>query len=71
MNGKYLFTDYVRNWINVATLTDGTLNWISDISELAPLNFGDGIVHMMQNPLDGYIYYVNIFNGTLYKISFE
>lgn len=71
MTGKYLFTDYVRNWINVATLTDGTLNWISDISELAPINFGDGIVHMMQNPLDGYIYYVNIFDGTLFKISFE
>jgi hypothetical protein len=26
---------------------------------------------MMQNPLDGFVYYVNIFNGTLYKISFE
>ncbi|MFK7781146.1 PQQ-dependent sugar dehydrogenase, partial [Psychroserpens sp.] len=71
MNGKYLFTDYVRNWINIATLTDGNLNWISDISELAPLNFGDGIVHMMQNPLDGFVYYVNIYNGTLFKISFE
>ncbi|WP_160289454.1 HYR-like domain-containing protein [Psychroserpens mesophilus] len=71
MTGKYLFTDYVRNWINIATLTDGTLNWISDISELAPINFGDGIVHMMQNPLDGFIYYVNIYNGTLFKISFE
>ena len=70
MNGKYLFTDYVRNWINVATLTDGDLNWISDISELAPINFGSGIVHMMQNPLDGHIYYVNIFNGTLFKIGF-
>ncbi|WP_456439857.1 PQQ-dependent sugar dehydrogenase [Psychroserpens sp.] len=70
MNGKYLFTDYVRNWINVATLTDGNLNWISDISELAPINFGSGIVHMMQNPLDGFIYYVNIFNGTLTRISF-
>jgi|GEM_PF-3337808 len=70
MNGKYLFTDYVRNWINIATLTDGTENWISDISELAPINTGSGIVHMMQNPLDGFVYYVNIFDGTLYKISF-
>ncbi|WP_299227852.1 PQQ-dependent sugar dehydrogenase [uncultured Psychroserpens sp.] len=70
MNGKYIFTDYVRNWINIATLTDGSQNWISDISELAPINFGEGIVHMMQNPLDGFIYYVNIFNGTLYRISF-
>jgi hypothetical protein len=71
MNGKYIFTDFVRNWINVASLTDGSLNWISEISELAPINFGDGIVHMIQNPLDGFIYYVNIYNGTLYKISFE
>ncbi len=70
MNGKYLFTDYIRNWINVATLTDGSLNWISDISELAPINFGSGIVHMMQNPLDGFVYYVNIFNDTLFRIAF-
>ena len=26
--------------------------------------------HMMQNPLDGFVYYVNIFDGTLYRISF-
>ncbi|MBO6607368.1 PQQ-dependent sugar dehydrogenase [Psychroserpens sp.] len=71
MNGKYLFTDYVRNWINVATLTDGSQNWISHISELAPINFGSGIVHMMQNPLDGFVYYVNIYNGTLFRITFE
>ncbi|SDS24331.1 Por secretion system C-terminal sorting domain-containing protein [Formosa sp. Hel1_31_208] len=71
MAGKYLFTDYVRNWINVATLTDGTENWISHISELAPIGFGSGIVHMMQNPLDGFVYYVNIFDGTLFKISFD
>ena len=70
MSGKYLFTDYVRNWINIATLTDGTQNWISDISELAPINTGVGIVHMMQNPLDGFVYYVNIFNGELRRISF-
>ncbi|WP_194507823.1 PQQ-dependent sugar dehydrogenase [Psychroserpens luteus] len=70
MNGKYLFTDYIRNWINVATLTDGTQNWISDISELAPINFGNGIVHMMQNPLDGSVFYVNIFDGTLHRLSF-
>ena len=70
MNGKYIFTDYVRNWINAATLTDGSQNWISDISELAPINTGAGIVHMMQNPLDGFVYYVNIFNGNLSRISF-
>ncbi|WP_299336274.1 PQQ-dependent sugar dehydrogenase [uncultured Psychroserpens sp.] len=71
MEGKYLFTDYVRNWINVATLTDGSQNWISDVSELAPANFGSGIVHMMQNPLDGFVYYVNIFQGNVVRIEFE
>lgn len=70
MNGKYLFTDYKRDWIQVATLTDGTLNWISHVSELAPVDYGDGIVHMMQNPLDGFVYFVNIDAGTLNKISF-
>nr|WP_321234197.1 PQQ-dependent sugar dehydrogenase [uncultured Psychroserpens sp.] len=71
MTGKYLFTDYTKNWMQTATLTDGTTNWISHISEFAPQGFGNGIVHMMQNPLDGFIYYVNIFDGTVYKISFE
>lgn len=65
---KYLFTDYTENWIQSATLNDGTENWFSDISEFASSNFGSGIVHMMQNPLDGYIYYCNIFNGTIYRI---
>lgn len=71
LNGKYIFTDFVGNWINIATLTDGNLNWISDISEFAPSGFGDGIVHMMQNPLDGFLYYVNIYDGTVFKITFE
>lgn len=71
MTGKYLFTDYRGNWINIATFTDGSANWISDISQLAPSDFGVGIVHMMQNPLDGHIYYVNINDGSLNKISFD
>ena len=65
---KYFFTDYSANWIQSATLTDGSQNWFSDISEFAPVDFGLGIVHMMQNPLDGYIYYCNIFNGTIHRL---
>jgi len=65
---KYFFTDYVKNWIQVGTLKDGSQNWFSDISEFAPVNFGSGIVHMIQNPMNGYIYYANIFNGTLSRI---
>ncbi|WP_353778355.1 PQQ-dependent sugar dehydrogenase [Winogradskyella sp. 3972H.M.0a.05] len=70
MTGKYFFTDYTRSWIQVATLTDGTQNWVSHISNLAPTGFGSGIVHINQNPLDGFVYYVNIFDGTVHKISF-
>ena len=69
--GKYFFTDYVRNFINVATLNDGTANWISDIEEFQPANFGSGIVHMAQNPLDGSIFYSNIFDGTLAQITYN
>lgn len=65
---KYFFTDYSMNWIQSGTLNDGSQNWFSDISQFAPNDFGLGIVHMMQNPLDGYIYYVNIFNSTIYRL---
>lgn len=71
MNGKYFFTDFIRNWIHVATLNDGSLNWVSNVSLFAPTNFGSGIVHMVQNPIDGSIYYSNIFNGELRRISFN
>lgn len=71
MNGKYLFTDFIRNWIHVATLNDGSLNWISNVSLFAPTGFGQGIVQMMQNPLDGYVYYSNIFNGELRRLVFD
>ena len=69
--GKYFFTDYIRNWIQSATLTDGSQNWFSDISEFASASFGNGIVCMEQNPRDGYVYYTNIFDGTLYRIYNE
>ncbi len=68
---KFFFTDFTRNWIHVATLTDGSQNWISDIEQFAPLNFGGGMVHMEQNPMDGSIYFVSIFNGSLSRVSFD
>ncbi|NND52611.1 MAG: hypothetical protein HKN54_09390, partial [Flavobacteriaceae bacterium] len=71
MRGKYFFSDYQKNFINVATLTDGTLNWISDVSAFAVENYGSGIVHMIQNPLDGLVYYTNIFNGTVRRLRFD
>ncbi|NNL32995.1 MAG: T9SS type A sorting domain-containing protein [Flavobacteriaceae bacterium] len=71
MNGKYIFSDYQRNWINVATFTDGSQNWISQIDQIAPSGYGDGIVHLFQNPLDGNVYYTNIFTGTVRRLSFD
>lgn len=68
--GKYFFTDYVRNFINVATLNDGSSNWISNISQFAPANFGQSIVHMVQNPRDGSIFYTNIYGGSIKRLSF-
>uniref|UniRef100_UPI0040492E01 PQQ-dependent sugar dehydrogenase n=2 Tax=Gelidibacter sp. TaxID=2018083 RepID=UPI0040492E01 len=69
--GKYFFTDYVRNFINVATLNDGSLNWISNIAQFAPANYGQGIVHMVQNPRDGSVFYTNIFDGSVRRLSFN
>ena len=68
---KFFFADYTKNWIHVATLTDGSQNWVSDIEQFAPTNFGSGIVHMVQNPMDGSIYYASIFDGSLRSISFD
>ncbi|MEZ4793597.1 MAG: PQQ-dependent sugar dehydrogenase [Gelidibacter sp.] len=66
----YFFTDYAKNFINVASLNDGSLNWISHIEQFAPENYGDGIVHMVQNPRDGSIYFTNIFTGQIKRIYF-
>ena len=71
MTGKYFFTDYIRNWIHVASLNDGTLNWFNNIDLFAPVGFGQGIVHMAENPLDGFVYYSNIFNGQLRRLTFD
>lgn len=70
MNGKFLFTDYVRNWVNAATLNASNIPWISHIEEFAPINYGNGIVHMMQNPMDGSVFFTNIFDGSIVRFSF-
>lgn len=70
MEDKFLFTDYVRNWVQAATLNPTNTPWFSDVSEFAPINYGVGIVHMSQNPLDGSVFYSNIFDGSLRRFSF-
>lgn len=70
MQNKYLFTDYAANWINIGALNASNTPWLSDVSAFAPANFGSGIVHMIQDPLDGSVYYTNIFDGTIRRLSF-
>ena len=70
MEHKFMFTDYARNWVGVATLNTSNTPWISHTSTFAPINYGTGIVHMAQNPIDGSIYYTNIFDGTIKYFSF-
>ena len=55
----------------MASLNNGTLNWFNNIDLFAPVGFGQGIVHMAENPLDGFIYYSNIFNGQLRRLTFD
>ncbi|RKE94791.1 PQQ-dependent sugar dehydrogenase [Ichthyenterobacterium magnum] len=70
LNGKFLFSDYTKNWVNIATLNSSNVPWVSHVSEFAPDNYGLGIVHMMQNPLDGSVFFTNIFDGTIRRFSF-
>lgn len=70
MEGKFLYADYRRDWINVATLNAANTPWIGDISQLAPIDFGNGIVHLTQNPLDGSLFFTNIVDGTIRRISY-
>ncbi|NNK70336.1 MAG: hypothetical protein HKO96_07645, partial [Flavobacteriaceae bacterium] len=67
---KYFFSDYVRSFIGVGTMTDGTTNWFSDVELFAPHQYRAGIVHMAQNPLDGFIYYLEIGISDVRRISF-
>lgn len=71
MTGKFLYADYVRDWINVATLNSTNTPWFSDVSTFAPNNFSNGIVHLIQNPLDGSIYYTNIIDGTIRRLYYD
>ncbi len=71
MEDKFLYADYVRNWINMATLNPSNTPWINDVSQFATGGFSNGIVHLIQNPLDGSLFYTNINDGTIRKISYD
>jgi glucose/arabinose dehydrogenase/PKD repeat protein len=64
----YFFADYGVNFIKNAHLNT-TDPWMNDISTFAPYNYGKGIVDLVQNPIDGSIFYVNINSGEIRRIS--
>ncbi len=67
---KYFFTDYSRNFIAAGSLNDGSENWFNDITLFAPHSYRAGIVHMAQNPLDGFLYYTEIGISDIRRITF-
>lgn len=71
MTGKFLYADYVRNWINVATMNSTNTPWFSDVSLFAQSSISNGIVHLVQNPLDGSVYTTNINDGTIRRIYYD
>jgi glucose/arabinose dehydrogenase len=70
LTDKFIFSDYVRNWVGAATFNETNSPWISNVEEFAPINYGSGIVHMAQNPLDGSVFYSNIFVGEIRRFSY-
>ncbi|MVM32592.1 PKD domain-containing protein [Spirosoma sp. HMF4905] len=64
----YYFGDYGANWIKAATL--GSNGTITDVKEFVPAGGTNGVVDIEFNPLDGAIYYTNINNGEIRKISY-
>ena len=66
----YFFGDYGTNIIKVANL-NSTQPWFRSISNFAPAGFTNGIVDIIQNPLDNSVLYVNINSGEIVKISLE
>ncbi|GAB4046705.1 hypothetical protein GCM10028810_26710 [Spirosoma litoris] len=64
----YYFADYGANWIKAATL--GSNGTITDVKEFIPAGGTNGVVDLEYNPLDGGLYYTNINNGEIRKVSY-
>lgn len=65
----YFFADYGTNWIKAATLSaDGK---VTEVREFLPASTGvNSIVDVEYNSLDGALYYLNVFAGSVMKISY-
>lgn len=66
----FFFADYGTNWIKAAVIHDNSDHPIHEIKEFAPEGYCNGVVDIEYCPLDQSIFYVNINNGTIHKVSF-
>ncbi|GAB3988176.1 hypothetical protein GCM10028807_10260 [Spirosoma daeguense] len=64
----YYFGDYGANWIKAAAInSNGT---VTSVSDFLPAGGTNGVVDIEYNALDGSLYYTNINNGEIRKISY-
>ena len=63
---SYFFTDFGQNWIKNITLQG---NAVSEVRDFASDGFGQNIVSLAVNPLDGSLFYVST-NGQIVRISY-
>ncbi|GAB3995427.1 hypothetical protein GCM10028807_35530 [Spirosoma daeguense] len=64
----YFFGDYGNNWIKAATLNSNGA--VTNVRDFVPAGGTNGVVDIEYNPLDEAIYFTNINNGEIRKISY-
>ncbi|WP_461078999.1 RICIN domain-containing protein [Spirosoma flavus] len=65
---KYYFADYGANWIKYATLNSNGA--VTAVNDFVPAGGTNGVVDIEISPLDGTLFYTNINNGEIRKISY-
>lgn len=64
----YFFGDFGANWIKAATI-DASGN-VTQVREFLPGGGTQGLVDIEYNPLDGALYFVNVYSNEVMKISY-
>jgi glucose/arabinose dehydrogenase len=64
----YFFADYGANWIKAATL--GPNGTVTQVRDFLPPAAALGIVDIEYSPLDGSLYYIDVYTGEVKKISY-
>jgi glucose/arabinose dehydrogenase len=65
-NGKYFFLDYCGGWIDYINPSV-----TSPTRTLFASGLPSGMLYIKQNPNDGNLYYININNGSVYKVVYN